>query len=355
MEEIAKIPVGAKFAIYGAGEAGFVVKHYIQNDRADLKLVCYFDQVVKGQFDGVNVNHIQDIQSFAKDFDYVIIASFSNSSTMESILNYFDMKNIIRLENIPRASGLLIRQEDRLQKVLDVLSSSESKELFKLIVDSHINSSKNHCLFEFLQKQANDGFNSKGQYYDFVNQESVKTIISGGVFNGWTTQDFLEKFINVEKIYGFEPFYQKVKEDEIDKILKESNKVEIVEKGLSQDEKMTNIVFSGSSSRVISYFSSDETESIETISIDDFVQEQNIKKVDFIKMDIEGSELNALKGAEKTLKNHRPNLAICIYHSYEDLFEIPLYLSSVLTNYNFEVYHYSLINNHESVFYGVPQ
>ncbi|HNA88401.1 MAG TPA: FkbM family methyltransferase, partial [Anaerolineales bacterium] len=60
-----------------------------------------------------------------------------------------------------------------------------------------------------------------------------------------------------------------------------------------------------------------------TLSIDDLVDQNNLKKVDFIKMDIEGAELQALKGAENTLKKFKPKLAIAVYHDLKDFYEIP--------------------------------
>lgn len=54
------------------------------------------------------------------------------------------------------------------------------------------------------------------------------------------------------------------------------------------------------------------------ITIDDFVANYKIEKVDFIKMDIEGSEPNALRGATNTLLKHRPKLSICTYHNQDD-------------------------------------
>jgi FkbM family methyltransferase len=55
----------------------------------------------------------------------------------------------------------------------------------------------------------------------------------------------------------------------------------------------------------------------------------------FIKLDIEGAELEALKGAAETIKRNRPKLAVCVYHKPGDLFEIPLFLRSLAPEYRF--------------------
>ena len=57
---------------------------------------------------------------------------------------------------------------------------------------------------------------------------------------------------------------------------------------------------------------------VETTTIDDFVKENGLKRVDFIKADIEGFERNMLKGAQETLKNFAPKLALCTYHLPDD-------------------------------------
>jgi hypothetical protein len=50
-------------------------------------------------------------------------------------------------------------------------------------------------------------------------------------------------------------------------------------------------------------------------------------------MDIEGSELKALAGARETIKLFNPELAVCIYHLANDIFEIPQYIKSVNPDY----------------------
>ncbi len=79
-----------------------------------------------------------------------------------------------------------------------------------------------------------------------------------------------------------------------------------------------------------------------TISIDDFVKNNKIEKIDFIKMDIEGCELKALQGAVNTLKKYKPKLAIASYHKYEDFYEIPKFLNELNVGYRFYFANYTL-------------
>ena len=86
-------------------------------------------------------------------------------------------------------------------------------------------------------------------------------------------------------------------------------------------------------------------------TIDSLVTSEDIQRVDFLKMDIEGSELAALRGAEKTLQQFKPRLAISIYHKFGDFFEIPLFLQSLSLGYRFHVDHYT-IHAEETVLYA---
>lgn len=87
-------------------------------------------------------------------------------------------------------------------------------------------------------------------------------------------------------------------------------------------------------------------------SIDDLVEAGRVSRVDFTKMDIEGSELAALCGAERTLRRFTPKLAISLYHKPEDFCDIPAWLNQLGLGYRFYLGHYT-IHAGETVLYAI--
>jgi len=100
--------------------------------------------------------------------------------------------------------------------------------------------------------------------------------------------------------------------------------------------------------------SPDEYGEVKAISIDELVEKNNIQKVDIIKIDIEGAEPKTLEGAIKTIKQHRPQLAISVYHQIDHYFDIPYTMITSLDNYRFYYDTYNL-DLGESVFYAIPK
>lgn len=78
---------------------------------------------------------------------------------------------------------------------------------------------------------------------------------------------------------------------------------------------------------------------VRTVAIDDYVQAVDLERVHLIKMDVEGAELEALRGAERTLRRDRPQLAISIYHHPDDLWRIPRFLQALDLGYELYVDH----------------
>ncbi|NJB69074.1 FkbM family methyltransferase [Desulfobaculum xiamenense] len=83
-----------------------------------------------------------------------------------------------------------------------------------------------------------------------------------------------------------------------------------------------------------------EFEKVKLKTIDDYVAENGLRSVDFIKMDIEGAEEKALLGASETIARYRPKLAISVYHRFDDLTRIPAVILEAFPGYRFNMRHY---------------
>jgi FkbM family methyltransferase len=105
-----------------------------------------------------------------------------------------------------------------------------------------------------------------------------------------------------------------------------------VKKGLG-NKKTLGLLLKGDHSganKIVSGNSVEEGQHVEITTVDDFVKENGLVRVDFIKADIEGYERYMLEGAQETLKKFAPKLAICTYHLPDD----PEVLEKLIKNAN---------------------
>ncbi len=78
------------------------------------------------------------------------------------------------------------------------------------------------------------------------------------------------------------------------------------------------------------------SEMIQLTTIDNLVSELNLNKVDFIKMDIEGAEIKALKGASGSLRRFKPRLAISTEHYADESKDVAREVSRIVGSYEME-------------------
>lgn len=183
------------------------------------------------------------------------------------------------------------------------------------------------------------------QYYDVFRFGDDEVIADVGCFDCYTMIQYF-KYGNskYKKIYSFEPEPHQY-----------AHCKEIIEKGGYQNWDIYNYGVYDNNSKL--YFSSNSSSSkisndgdieVDVIKLDDFFKAHEAPT--FIKMDIEGAELAALKGCAETISRYKPKLAICVYHKPEDIFEIPEYILSLNPDYKMYLRHYTNLVN-ETVLY----
>lgn len=179
------------------------------------------------------------------------------------------------------------------------------------------------------------------QYFDpdIIKLHEDEVFIDAGVLNLGTSLRFMEEcqksHVKNFKIHAFEPDGASyVRCMDMLKNMPDTN-IKLYNAGLwSEDTTLYFSEMGNGASRI----SKEKTgTSINTVALDGCVSDP----VTFIKMDIEGSELEALKGSREIIKKYRPRLAVCVYHKKEDMVEIPAYIKELVPEYKLYIRHYS--------------
>lgn len=188
------------------------------------------------------------------------------------------------------------------------------------------------------------------QYFEIPSEKKHhehEVFIDGGCCDGWTTKQFIAwSTQGYKKVYAFEP--DKMNREKAMQELAgfiEQGKVELLPYGLWREKARLSFNAMGTGGSSIGA----GKEIVEVVALDD---QPFAEDTTFIKMDIEGAEYQAIQGAEKIIRMNKPNLAICLYHRPEDVFDIPQLILSYRPDYKFIVRHYFL-NNWETVLYAI--
>ena len=173
-------------------------------------------------------------------------------------------------------------------------------------------------------------------------------VLDFGAYNGNSSIVF-GRACHDGKVYAFEPnpTAHEILQHNINQM--ELKNVEVVPAGVADTSGKLRFRRAGATSRI------DPTGEVEAdiIRIDDFVAERGLKKIDFLKFDIEGTEVRALKGAVNTIRYFRPKIAISVYHLHDDLTTIPFMIKDIGQWYKFYLRH-NAISGGEIVLYCVP-
>lgn len=194
------------------------------------------------------------------------------------------------------------------------------------------------------------------QYFDLPELKNNKTndevFVDTGAFDGQTSAMFVQWAEKYRKIFALEP-EPKNREKCQERLKAIGAKYEILPFGAwDKRERLSFATGLNGGSHVSDsvYKEAEKRITIDADRLDNLIYE----RVSFIKMDIEGAEINALRGAEKTIKKYRPKLAISVYHRKEDIWEIPKLILSYVPEYKLYLRHYSPFRD-ETVLYCIPQ
>lgn len=221
--------------------------------------------------------------------------------------------------------GDILSNIEKYRQVRNILEDEESKSTFDNILDFRGNFNSNSL--NYFKMRIDE------QYFEeFLCLDENEVFLDCGGFDGDTTIKFIENNPRYKKILYFEPSKNSF---EISK-----NKLQNVKNINLYNYAIGNcngqVTFDNSLSSA-SKISEEGSEVIEIRMLDSVIDE----KVTFIKLDIEGAELDALQGAKSIIDKYKPKIAVCVYHNQEHFWKIPEFLLSINPKYKVYLRHYS--------------
>jgi FkbM family methyltransferase len=173
-------------------------------------------------------------------------------------------------------------------------------------------------------------------------------MVDGGAYTGDTLQSMLQQRYQFDAIYAFEPDEENFKKlGATAAAITGEAQISLWPCGLWSSTRRMNF---SQGDGAASSLSAAGPSMVPVVALDDVLRGQ---PVNLIKMDIEGAEVDALHGAQQTIKKYRPGLAICLYHYPHHLWSIPLWVQGL--NLNYRLYcrtHHE--NTYDTVLYAIP-
>lgn len=306
-----------------------------------------------GRLFGIDIVGVDALGNIDADEVVVVIASDSSQEEMaEQVQSFGDFtvyfaKTI--LSNVfETVACMLFDHRDLIEKVSSMLIDDTSRRIYNEVIYRRM--LYGECDFSDLMIEGDDIYILPQMFSENILCDEV--IADCGAFTGDTIDIFVKFFSNkVKKIYAFECGSIQLEKlrRKVERMAKLSYcpEIEIVPYAVSDVNEMAEFYQwekrSGSflkKHREIAWndkYNSD-IYTVETVALDSFFPAD--EKITIIKMDIEGSEYNALKGASGLIKQQKPKLMISIYHLGEDFFRLALFIKELVPEYKLAVRHH---------------
>ena len=346
LQSLQSLKPNSRIYIYGSGVFGRAFLFSIRAFRPDIQIMGFIDSFNNGMVLELPVIKVDDFYTVMNNYDNIILCA--NPMYWNEMINNLNENNIEKyFVNIYWDFDLYGKKDKTkynkykhlIHEVQNLLFYEEDKKIWDMITSSmKIQNIK--VLLDYWKKH-----NKKIDYGKYVPLKKGAIVINGGASFGKETHYFARKVGKQGVIYAFDP-----------KIAKDAqvNNKSIINNPMVLWDQTTKVSFREDNSRSMIIKRKEENAiEVQATTVDDFVKTSLLKRLDLIKLDVEGAELNVLRGGEDSIRKFRPSLAISIYHKYEHFFQIPLYINDLVKDY---VFHIDCFNPYcvDTILFAIP-
>ena len=370
-----------QLVLFGAGSAGVHLWNALKFNHVPINCFCDNNpQIVGGSCSGRPVISIDELRQRHQESLIVISTSPPHSQEIRDQLLHLGFPSdrihtplFDPLIYYTNASNLywpdvdLMSHAQQLQETYDLLSDTKSRDLFihrmGLLTGCIDYASFQKFIGTFADLISDHGPNlfsapvyDDNYFYfnsDFFPLKNDEVFANIGALIGDCAVKFVKtcekRGLQYKEIINFEP--------DLNNFLQLSEKMNHFENvrclpyGLwSHKSRMRFFTPNPFSAGTVGYLNTEGNIKVDLVSLDELLHDTDIS---LIKMDVEGAEMEALRGAAETIRRNMPKLAISVYHKRDDIFEIPLFIHRLHPGYKFYLRHYSTTFS-ETVLFAVP-
>ncbi len=328
--------------LYGMGNGADKIINVLNENNITFSGVFASDGFVRDKF--FHGHKISSFSELEQRFEKMIVLLCFGSARPEVLENIqrISSRQELYAPDVPVIGGGLFSQnfclthKNELEWVYNRLADDISRKTFENTVKYKI-TGKLSYLYEC-------EVSPDEPYESFLKLNDNESFLDLGAYNGDTVADFVNRVSSYRYITAVEPDRKTFK-----KLMKNTESISditCINVGISDfDGKGLFGMRGGRSSGTAKADTETEFACVDTLS------KQSAPT--FIKMDIEGEELNAINGAKSTITDHKPKMLIACYHRNEDIFTIPKAVLGLNGSYRIYMRHFTSVPAWDTNFYFV--
>lgn len=342
-----------RVVLYGMGDGAEKIKAVLDERGVDVSDIMASDGFVRGQsFLGHRVKKLSEIEDEHGD-DFIVLVCFGTRlpEVMEHIYSVAERHELYAPCVPVVGEGVFdleyaAAHKAELQKVYKMLADEQSKKVFENVIRYKLSGD-----LKYLRECETPA----DEMFDLLKIGTEETVVDLGAYDGDTLVDFLNgTSMQFKKLYAMEPDnknYRKLKRRlyMIGSALLEAYNVG----AWDEDTTITFNMRAGRSSSAVNSNAGGRAAKYRDIKMMKTDTMLRGGEATYIKIDVEGAEENALRGAKETIAQFRPKLNVALYHRNEDMFRLPLLIAELNKKYKFYMRHHPYVPDWDTNLYVV--
>ena len=233
---------------------------------------------------------------------------------------------------------------DRIMQVFERLGDAASHDVYKMLIAGRPPMHWAYYIGRLFKTV---------QYFELVNYDACQVVLNGGVFAGEELPLLSAHLPAGATVHNVDPLGH----DHLDPYVRpwvEHARCNFVEHRVALAKDDGELILHTSGNGQVSVGQSGAPQAYPARSIDSLAKEMKLERLDLIKLDLEGGDVAALCGACQSIMRYRPQLALSIYHSINEFWDIPHFMFQLCPDYDFYIRNYSC-ERWETILYGIPK